>query len=215
MDVTLIGQSSFRIRGKTATVVTDPFHPDTVGMKFPKGIAADIVTVSHDHPDHNAVELVDGTPYVIRGPGEYDVKGVGVIGFASFHDEEHGAQRGKNTLYHIVVDGVNFLHLGDLGTLPSTKEIESYGNVDVLFVPVGGTFTIDAAKAATLVGDIEPKIVIPMHYRREGITTGVIPQLNPVADFLKAIGKEETTAQPKLSLTKDKIPADLTVVVLE
>ncbi len=214
MEITYLGHSSFRIRGKNATVVTDPYDVSMVGMKFPKHVAADIVTVSHDHGDHNAAGEIEGSPFVIRGPGEYEVKGVGVVGLPAFHDEEKGAKRGRNTLYRIEIDGVAVVHLGDLGHTLSTKEIDELDGVSVLLVPVGGVYTIDPAQAVAVVNEIEPAVVIPMHYQRPELDQKAFGGLAPVSAFLKEIGKD-VTPQAKLTLTKEKLPAEMQVVVLE
>jgi L-ascorbate metabolism protein UlaG (beta-lactamase superfamily) len=205
MDITYLGRSSFRIRGKTATVVTDPFDP-AIGIKFPKHVEADVVTVSHEHKDHSAVELVEGSPFVVRGPGEYEIKGIGIVGRSVFHDEKKGEERGKNTIYRIEVDGVSIVHLGDLGHTLSSDEVEELDGVNVLMIPVGGMHTIDAVKAVQVINDIEPAVVIPMHYGGN---------LAPVSVFLKEMGKESVVPQPKLVLSKDKLPAEMQVVILE
>ncbi len=215
MEITHLGHSSFRIKGKNAVLVTDPFHGDHTGLKFPKNVVADVVTISHNHQGHNAVEVVDGTPFCINGPGEYEVKGIGVLGFPTYHDTQKGEKLGKNTVYRIEVDGIDILHLGDLGELPSTKDVEGFGNVDILLVPVGGTFTIDAAAAAKLVAEIEPKIVIPMHYQAPGLHAEVYKDLSSVDVFTKELGKEAVTPQPKYVTTKDKLPVAMEVIVLE
>jgi len=215
MEILSLGHSSFRIKGKSATIVTDPFLPEFTGLKFPKNISADIITVSHDHNDHNAIHLVEGTPFVVHGPGEYEIKGVSIIGFSSDHDTEHGAIRGKNTMYRIEIDGISIVHAGDIGVLPPTKEVESLGDVDILMVPVGGTYTLGPEDAAKFVGEVEPKIVLPMHYQRPGLKPEGFAELRFVTDFLKQMGKEETPVQPKLVVTKDKMPTELSVVVFE
>jgi L-ascorbate metabolism protein UlaG (beta-lactamase superfamily) len=206
MDITYFGRSSFRIRGKQATVVTDPFDDPNIGIKFPKHIEANIVTISHTHKDHNAPELVEGSPYIVRGPGEYDIKGVGVVGHRVYHDAKKGEERGTNTVYRIDIDGVSVVHLGDLGHTLSSDEVEELDGVNILMIPVGGLHTIDAAQAVQVINDIEPSIVIPMHYGG---------QLAPVSAFLKEIGKEGVIAQPKLTISKDKLPAEMQVVILE
>lgn len=214
MDITPLGLSSFKIRGKNATIVIDPFDSGFVGLKFPKKVEADIVTVSHDHKDHNAVSQIEGTPYVVRGPGEYEIKGVSIIGVSSFHDTQRGAVRGRNTIYRIEVDGVAILHLGDLGHALTSEEVESLDGVDVLLVPVGGTATIDASVASAVVKELEPAIVIPMHYAVSGLSS-TFSALTPVSTFLKEMGIEGVSAQPKLTVSKDKLPEQMQVVVLE
>ena len=215
MDITFLGHSSFRIRGKSATVVTDPYDSSMVGLKFPKHIEADIVTVSHDHDDHNAVAQVEGNPFIVHGAGEYEIKGVGVVGIPVFHDNEKGASRGGNTIYRIEIDGVSIVHLGDLGHALSSGQIDELDGVNVLLVPVGGIFTIDYSVAVQMVNDIDPAIVIPMHYGRPDLNQKAFGALAPVRAFLKEIGKADVAPQPKLTITKDKLPAEMQVVVLE
>ena len=215
MDITFLGHSSFRIRGKAATVVTDPYDSAMVGLKFPKHIEADIVTVSHAHPDHNAVSAVEGSPFVVHGAGEYEIKGVGIVGMPVFHDNEKGAARGGNIIYRMEIDGVSIVHLGDLGHPLSSAQVDELDGVNVLLVPVGGIFTIDASVAVQMVNDIEPSIVIPMHYGRPDMDQKAFGELTSVSTFLKEIGKADVVPQPKLSITKDKLPPEMQVVVLE
>ena len=214
MDITYLGHSSFRLRGKNAAVVTDPYSEELVGLKFPRHTTADIVTVSHEHPDHNAVAQIEGDPFIVRGPVEYEIKSVSIVGELAYHDAEKGAKRGTNTLYRIEIDGVSVVHLGDLGHMLSAEEIDSLDGVDILLVPVGGFYTIDAATASNLVNEIEPSVVIPMHYQRPGLSPK-LSDLSPLSVFLKEIGKEDVKPQPKLSITKDKIPEEMQVIVLE
>lgn len=215
MDITYLGHSAFRIKGKNAVVVTDPYLPENSGVKFPKHVTADVVTVSCDHADHNNISEIEGNPYIIRGPGEYEVKGVGVIGMSTGRDEEKGAKRGKNTVYRIEIDGVSIVHLGDLGHPLSSSEVDALDGVDILLIPVGGVSTIDPAAAVAVVNEIEPSIVIPMHYKRPDMTGDVYKDLATIPMFLKEIGKEEVLPQSKLAITKDKIPEQMQVVVLE
>ncbi len=187
----------------------DPFDSNFTGLKFPKHTACDIVTVSHTHKDHNDVSQLEGDPFVVQGAGEYDIKGVGVIGF----NTEHGGDAPeKSTVFRIEMEDLNIVHLGDLGRLLTTAEIDLLDGVDILFIPVGGTYTIDAAQAKKIIAEIEPKIVIPMHYDRPGIT---IKELSPVSAFLKEMEKETVVAQPKLAISKGKIPEEMQIVVLE
>lgn len=214
MDITYLGHSSFRIKGKQAVVVTDPYVNDT-GLKYPKHVTADVVTVSHDHQDHNDVSQIEGTPFVVKGPGEYEIKGVGIVGVRAYHDDKKGEERGGNTIYRIEVDGVSVVHLGDLGHMLTTSQVEDLGEVDVLLIPVGGIYTIDAAKAVEVINELEPSIVVPMHYHRPELDTLVFKDIEPLSAFLKAIGKEEVPPQQKLTVTKDKLPPEMQVVVLE
>jgi L-ascorbate metabolism protein UlaG (beta-lactamase superfamily) len=209
MDITWLGHASFKIKGKVATVVTDPFE-DQIGFKLPKA-EADIVTVSHDHYDHNASSLVAGDPFVVDGPGEYEIKGVNIIGVSSFHDNKKGQDRGKNTMFNLRVDGVNITHLGDLGQDELTSEqIDSLGNVDILMVPAGGVYTIDASIAAKIVASLESSIIIPMHFQDKDSKL----DLEPVEKFLKEMGKEDVQSVNKLSITKERLPTEPQVVLL-
>lgn len=210
MDITWLGHASFKIKGKVASVVTDPYDPQ-LGLKLPK-VEADIVTISHDHYDHNAASLVGGEPFVINGPGEYEVKGINIIGVSSYHDNKKGAERGKNTLYNIKVDNVNIAHLGDLGQEElSSEQIESLGNVDILMIPVGSVYTIDAGTAAKITAALEPSVVIPMHYADKNAKVN----LEDVEKFLKEMGKEDVKPIGKLTITKDKLPEESQVILFE
>ena len=214
MEIQLIGHSCFRLKGKKAIVVTDPYSP-SVGLKLPK-LKADIVTISHNHDDHNNFAAVGGTlqrkkPFVVTGPGEYEIAGVSIFGTASFHDNCQGKERGPNTIYLINFDGLKLVHLGDLGHKLNDHQLEEVDGADLLFVPVGGTFTLDAEGASEVVSQIEPKIVIPMHYRLAGLKI----DLKPVDDFLKALGVENVKPLAKLNITRDKLPEERQVVVLK
>lgn len=211
MEILPLGHASFKFRGKQATVVTDPFDEKAVGIKFPKHTEADIVTISHGHADHSAVAAVGGNPFVVLGAGEYEIKGVSIIGVSSFHDETGGADRGKNTMYRVEMDGVRVLHLGDLGHVLSSAQVDQVDGIDVLLVPVGGTYTIDAEKAAQVISDLEPRIVIPIHYGTDTYNKN----LDPVSVFLKKMGKESVVPMAKLTVSRDKLPAEMQVVVLE
>lgn len=194
MDVTWHGQSCFRLRGRNATAVTDPFPP-SLGIKLPK-LEADVVTVSHAHPGHAHVEgIVTEDVFVVEGPGEYEVKGITVYGIRAFHDALEGAQDGSNTIYLLEVDDIRICHLGDLGHTLDDETVEAIGTpVDVLLVPVGGGKALAAAKAAEVVRTIEPRWVVPMHYRIPGLKL----ELEGVETFLKEMGVTEAVPQPKL-----------------
>ncbi len=209
MDISWYGQSCFKIKGKNASVVTDPYDPEKVGLKKLR-VAGDIVTISHQHEDHNNKQAVEGEPFVIEGAGEYEVKGITINGIQTFHDNKEGKERGKNVVYTIEMDGVTVCHLGDLGHELSTAQLEAIGDVDVLLLPVGGVYTIDAAEAVKIIAQIEPKVVIPMHYK----ITDALP-LASVDEFLKVYGKGKIDPLPKYSITKDKMPEGEEVVILE
>lgn len=213
MDITYLGHSSFRLKGKDAVLVTDPFDK-SIGLKFPP-VEADIVTISHQHEDHNQSSLVSGVKKVVDGPGEYEIKGVSILGFPSFHDDKKGEERGPNTIYVIEMDGLRLAHLGDLGHALSDEMIAQLGDIDILMIPVGGKFTIDSTQAVSLVQAIEPSITIPMHYQTEGLNPQTFSALTPVDNFLKEVG---ITAEkmPKLLIKKEEInPEVQRIVVLE
>ncbi len=213
-----MGHASFKIKGKSASVVTDPFDPKVVGFTPPAPENVDLVTVSHDHADHNFVSRVkekNPDAFVISGPGEYEARGVTVFGYGAFHDKSNGAERGKNTIFRIVLDDINVCHLGDLGHKLSDALVEKIDNVDILMVPVGGGFSLEPEVAAEVVAQLAPSIVIPMHYKTPKHNPEVFAKLAGVAEFLKAMGKENISPIPKLSVSKDKLPEELQVVVLE
>lgn len=215
MDIYWGGQASFRLKGKTATVILDPFDPDFVGLKFPKDWQADVVLSSHEHQDHNNTSSISSpkgaSPAVFKDPGEYEVGGVVITGISSFHDNSSGSERGLNTIFHLMFDNLNIVHLGDLGqSRLSEEQIIQIGEVDILLVPVGSVYTIDGKAAAEIVSQLEPKIIIPMHFFLEGLKF----ELDGVEKFLKEMGVENVTPQPKLSVTKDRLPEEPQVVVL-
>ncbi len=215
MEITYLGHSSFKIKTKSATVVTDPFDPKMVGLKF-SGVEADIVTLSHDHPDHNASNNVNGVKKIIDGPGEYEVMGVSMIGYSTFHDAEGGATRGKNTIYVYEFEGLRLVHLGDLGHALSDDLVSELGDVDVLMIPVGGEFTIGSKEASEIISKIEPYFVIPMHYAVDGLSPDLHSKLGTLETFLKESGLPAET-MPKFSLKKEDIIDDQStkIIVLE
>jgi L-ascorbate metabolism protein UlaG (beta-lactamase superfamily) len=209
MEITYLGHSCFKIKGRQATVITDPFSPDT-GYNLGKP-AAGIVTISHAHPGHNYVQGVAGPPRVIERPGEYEVGGVLIIGVGTYHDNEKGSRRGKNTVFVIETEELSICHLGDLGHPLSDSQLEEIGKVDILMVPVGGVSTIGAASAAALVRQMDPRIVLPMHYQ----TSLFKAELEPLQGFLREIGASEQAAQPKLNVTKNNLPFIMQVITLD
>jgi L-ascorbate metabolism protein UlaG (beta-lactamase superfamily) len=208
MEITWLGHSCFRLKGSQATVITDPYPPD-LGYSLGKQTAR-IVTVSHQHPGHSYVGGIGGEPKVIKGPGEYEIGGILVIGLPTFHDGDGGKQRGKNVVYLIEVDEVAICHLGDLGHVLTSQQVEEIGNVDVLLVPVGGVSTINASMAAEVVRQLEPKIVVPMHYK----TAVLKRELEPVDRFLKEMGVKDVTSRPRLSVTRSNLPASIQVLLM-
>ncbi len=208
MDVTWLGHGCFRLRGRNAAVVTDPYPP-AIGLKLQR-LEADLVTVSHEHDNHNYTQAVRDA-YEIRGPGEYEVSGVSVIGFPTYHDDEKGAKRGRNTVFLIEIDDVRVCHLGDLGHRLDDADAETVSSVDVLLVPVGGRTAINAAQAAEVVRQLEPRYVVPMHYAIPGLKL----ELDPVDRFLKEMGVTDAEPMPKLSVQASAGEYETKVVVLE
>lgn len=215
MDITYLGHSSFKIKTKTAEIVTDPFDSAMVGFKY-SGVEADIVTVSHDHKDHNAADKVSGVKKVVAGPGEYEIMGVSIVGYPSFHDGEKGKERGKNTIYVYEAEGLRLAHLGDLGHTLSDELVGEMGSIDVLMLPVGGEFTIGPKEATDVVSKIDPYFIIPMHYKLAGISESAFGKLEPIDAFLKESGFPVENL-PKFSLKKEDILEDQNtkVIVLE
>ena len=211
MEITWLGHSCFRLRGKDATIVVDPCAKSS-GYNIGK-VTGDIVTVSHDHPGHNHVAAVTGTPRVIQGPGEFEVADVLIMGIRTFHDSEKGGKLGKNIAYVLELDDMRVCHLGDIGHVPTPEQVEELSGVDILLAPVGGGSTIDAAAAAETVSLLEPKLVIPMHYKTDVSTD----ELEPLDRFLKEMGAPGALSerQPKLSVTKSTLPHETKVQVLE
>ena len=206
-DITYLGHSCFRLRGRDGIVLCDPFDR-SVGVDIGHP-TAHIVTVSHNHPDHNntaAVRPMREANFVINGPGEYEVSGVLIAGVRTAHDTQGGKERGFNTAYVIHVDDVAFCHLGDLGHELTQSQIESIGSVDVLFVPVGGGETIDADTATTVISQIEPRIVIPMHYDAPQLTLDL--PLQPLDKFTHALGLKEVNPVDKLTVTTTNLPPE-------
>ncbi len=168
MIITPLGHSCFLLEESTGTtVITDPYSSD-IGITLPP-VTADVVTVSHAHYDHDNVKAVAGNPLVINKPGMYDVKGVQIFGLNTYHDELNGAKRGSNVIFNIRMDGVNICHLGDVGHGPSPMMIEAIGPVDILLIPVGGTYTIDAEVAKEYVDRLMPNVIIPMHFKTDDV----------------------------------------------
>lgn len=208
MEIVWLGHSAFRLKGKDGTVLTDPYAAD-IGYSIGKP-TADIVTVSHDHYDHSYVDGVLGNPKVVSGPGEYEIQGIRITGIRTFHDDETGQRRGKNTVYIIELDDLVIAHLGDLGHVPTSDQVQQMGSVHVLLVPVGGNYTVNAAQAAEAVNLIEPNIVIPMHFKTPSLKLDIAP----VDRFLREMGVKEVEAQPKLTINKGTLPEETTLVLL-
>lgn len=208
MNITWYGQSCFKISAKEADIVVDPFD-SKIGLKPPRS-EADIVTISHAHYDHNNKEAVKGDPVIVDGPGEYSIKGVEIKGVESYHDKNQGQERGLNTIYTIEAEGIKICHMGDLGHILSGEEIGKIGSVDILMVPIGGVYTINTEEAIEVINQVEPRIVIPMHYKIEGLNVN----LDKIDLFAKEMGASPSKAVNKLSIKKKDLPSQDTEVVI-
>lgn len=214
MDITWYGLSCFRIREAGVTVICDPYDR-TVGLQLPK-VRADILTISHDRPGHNSAERVGGEPKVIRGPGEYELKNVFITGATTYHRRRKEDAPERNVMFFFEFGDLTVGHLGDLGEIPTQSEIEelNLGEVDVLFVPVGGGDTLDPTRAVEVIGLFEPRLVVPMHYQQPELSALWANNLEPVDKFLRELGTTAPEAQEMLKLTKSSLPEETQVALL-
>jgi L-ascorbate metabolism protein UlaG (beta-lactamase superfamily) len=211
MEITWYGHSCFRITERSqTTVVCDPYDSQSVGYE-PLKIKADIVTVSHESPSHSYLKGVKGNPYVVNGPGEYEIGGVFITGLRT--DKRKKRENNQvNTLYLIEYAGINIVHLGDMLHVPSQTEVESLGPVHIALVPVGGNGSLTAAKASEAISLFEPNIVIPMHY----LTPVTTAKLDPIGKFLKEMGLSEVETMPSLKVSNAaSLPEETQVIVLD
>jgi len=224
MTLTWWGQSTFVLKTSTGlNALLDPTGSGT-GYKIPTLDGMDLVTVSHEHSDHNAVSLASGSPLVLKGLAGSDwakidqtVKGVRVRTVGVYHDGAQGGQRGKNAIFIFDVEGLRVAHLGDLGHTLSPEQIKDIGPVDVILIPVGGYYTIDAKAAVEVVNQLNPRIVVPMHVKTPDLAASLAGVLAPVDDFIKAMGGQASVTQAEQTVTieKSKLPAGRTVLVLK
>lgn len=212
MQIQWFGQSYFKIQTKSnnnadLTIALDPYQ-DEIGLKAPK-FQADIVTISHDHYDHNNLDAIKGEPFVINKPGEYEVKGAFIYGIPSWHDDQKGKKSGSNLICRFNVEGINLAHLGDLGSELNDEQLEKLGNIDILLIPVGGGPTIDAKIANKIISEIEPRIIIPMHYQIPGLKV----KLNGVEEFLKISGLPQEKTD-KFKIIQKNLPPEGAKIIL-
>ncbi|RRR75806.1 MAG: Zn-dependent hydrolase [Candidatus Viridilinea halotolerans] len=206
-DIQYLGHACFRLRGRDGIVICDPYTR-AIGMDIGRP-TAHIVTVSHDHDDHNnsaQVRPMRERLFVVEGPGEYEVGGIMIAGVLTYHDKAKGAELGRNIVYVIHIDDIVFCHLGDLGHELSQGQIEAIGSVDVLFVPVGGGETIGPAEAINVISQLQPRVVIPMHYASPQLSFDY--PLAPLERFTLELGHKEFTLEDKLSLSASGLPAE-------
>ena len=207
MTISWFGHSCFRIEAKEGSILLDPFSKE-IGLKPPR-VKDDLVLVSHQHYDHNNVGEVEASTFVITGPGEYEKQGVAVKGIFSYHDNKEGKERGINTIYLIKAEDIKVCHLGDLGHQLTDQQVEAIGDVDILMIPVGGNYTINAKEAVSVISQIEPKIIIPMHYKVPGLTVDI----DGVEKFLKELGLEPEKVE-KYKVSLKTLPAEETKLVV-
>jgi L-ascorbate metabolism protein UlaG (beta-lactamase superfamily) len=209
MEITYLGHSCFKVSGKKINILIDPFDSAVVGLKLGKQ-DADVVTISHGHSDHNNLSVMKSEDYlVLDSPGEYEIKESEFVGVEAYHDDSKGSERGKVTMFTMEVDGVKIAHLGDLGMQLTSDQLDRLDGVDVLMIPVGGHKHIDAETAVKVVNQIEPKIVIPMHFK-----IAEISEFDPVDKFFHEMA---VTPEPmdKLKVTVKDLPLELQVVSLK
>ncbi|MFH1502873.1 MAG: MBL fold metallo-hydrolase [Candidatus Eisenbacteria bacterium] len=214
MKITWLGHASFLVESSDGTrIVTDPYeagsYDGAVGYA-PISERADIVTVSHDHADHNAVDVLSGNPEVVRGTDEHSVKGVSIRGVDTFHDESKGQDRGRNTIFVMSVDGMTIGHLGDLGHVLSEEEVTALGHVDVLLAPVGGYYTIGPEQAKAVAESVGAKVIIPMHFKTDALGFPI----QPVDDFLKLMDNVERTGGRTVEIASGDLGDSPRVIVL-
>ena len=217
MEIKYLGHASFLIKSREVRLVTDPYDPN-IGLKFPK-VEADVVTVSHAHDDHSRANLV-GKPaereqLIVDMPGEFEKLGTRIFGYKSYHDKTQGKDRGEVVMFKIEMEGMSVLHCGDLGYVPDDAFLDGIGEVDVLLVPVGGFYTINADEATELIKKIEPSIAIPMHYNHPKLNQKVFGQVAPLSEFLKKFGLESLPPVPKLVVRKEELEQEMKIVVME
>jgi L-ascorbate metabolism protein UlaG (beta-lactamase superfamily) len=206
MEITWLGHCCFRLRAKEATVVTDPCDKST-GYSLGRP-TADLVTVSLDDPAHNHVAGVAGSPRVIGGPGEFEVAATSVVGVSTWHDAEKAR---RNVAYVIELEDLRICHLGAIGVVPTSDQVEEIGSVDILMVPVGGGHAFDAPPAAETVSLLEPKLVIPMHFK----TDVERERLDPIDRFLKEMSTKAPETHAKIAVTRSSLPDEMQLLVLD
>jgi len=210
MKIKWLGHACFMITSDAGTkLITDPYQPDEALTYGEINESADIVTVSHDHFDHNNVAAVRGSPEVVRGTTE--IKGIEFKGIPCYHDDAGGRLRGKNTIFCFEVDGIRVCHLGDLGHLLSDKQVAEVGVVDILLIPVGGYFTIDARVATQVCNQLKPKVVIPMHWNNKWS----IPEIANVDEFLQGKGDVSQLSASEVEFKQGELPATTQIIVLK
>ncbi len=207
MDITWLGHSCFRLHDADMTVVTDPY-PASVGLRIDNRPAS-VVTVSNTHPNHNHAESIDGDPKVFSDPGEYEYNGVTARGVMTPLSEGQ-PQEQRNVAFSIEIGGINVCHLGDISMPMTTRMIDELKPVDVVLVPTGGHCTLDMDQVYQTLQDLDAKIVIPMHYKTDGVNV----EVDPIENFVRRMGLDDVQAQPRLVVTTTNLGTDMRVVVM-
>ena len=212
MKLKWLGHSCFLITSdKGLKIITDPYTPGGDIKYSPVTDAADIVIVSHDHFDHNNISMISGKPEVVRGGGITDVKEIRFKGVLTYHDESQGEKRGTNTVFCFSVDGITLCHLGDLGHKLSREQVAEIGDVDVLLVPVGGFYTVDASVASRVCDDLKPRVIIPMHFKTSKCDFPIVNE----EDFLRDKGKVKKLDSSEIEFKQGELPDVTEIVVLK
>ncbi|MFP4456528.1 MAG: MBL fold metallo-hydrolase [Clostridia bacterium] len=210
MKITWLGHSCYLLENSNeVSLAIDPFDP-SIGYDAPT-VKADLVTTSHDHHDHNAVDQLMGDPKVISKKDPIEVLGFNIKGISSYHDDDKGNKRGENIIFIYDVDNLRIVHLGDLGHMLDKDKITSLGKVDILFVPVGSVYTIDGEQANELVKKISPTVTIPMHYKTPKLNI----DLRPVDDFLNLADEYQQLNTNEVEITTNNINSFAPIVVLQ
>jgi L-ascorbate metabolism protein UlaG (beta-lactamase superfamily) len=203
-----LGHASFLLESASIKLLTDPFNAE-IGYQLYKD-NVDIVTVSHEHWDHNAVDTISGNPRVIRETGLSTIDGINILGISSFHDKKQGQERGNNIIFKISSENLDILHLGDLGHVLTDRQLMEVGNADILLVPVGGRYTVDAEAAYQIVEQLQPSIIIPMHFLTPDVS---LKELAPVEAFTAKFPR--VIKKPFLEISKEALTPEAKVIVLD
>lgn len=212
MKIKWIGHSCFLITSDSGVrIIMDPYKPDSNLNYLPVKESADIVTISHGHQDHNFIDLIPGKYVTVKESGEKTIKGIGIKGVTAWHDNSKGEKSGNNIIFCLNIDGIRLCHLGDLGHVLTVEQKKEVGMIDVLLIPIGGVFTIDAPAASTVCDDLRPKIAIPMHYK-----TDKCAWLQYDADdFIRGKKNFKKVGSSEIDIKKDSLPAEIQIVILE
>ncbi len=207
MQIFWLGHASLLVESGGKKLISDPFDEKLGYPLWEEEV--DVATVSHEHWDHSAVDRLKGSPIKVQAAGEFNVAGFKIKGFPTYHDQSEGRERGLNIIFKIEAEGISLLHLGDLGHILSPKQCAALGEIDLLMVPVGGVYTVNAAEAYDVVQAIKPRIVIPMHYNTPHLSF----ELAPVEEFVGQF--EKVIKQPYLEINRDNLPETMEIIVLD